>query len=54
VTAVIVIRCPQQAQGSKKLGRFDRMGPLKDTKALSRAPIFPLWSFFSHCGQFPD
>src|SRR5215468_9501594 len=34
-TAVIAIRCPQYGQGSKKLGRFDRITVLKDTKVLS-------------------
>jgi hypothetical protein len=42
VIAVIVIRCPQQGHGSKKLGRFDRIRLLKDTEALSHAPGSPV------------
>jgi hypothetical protein len=38
VIAVIVMRCPQQGQGSRKLGRFDRIRLLKDTESLSHAP----------------
>jgi hypothetical protein len=41
VIAVIVIRRPQQGQGSKKLGRFDRIRLLKDTEATLSFPLSP-------------
>jgi hypothetical protein len=46
VIAVIVMRCPQQGHGSKKLGRFDRIRLLKDTESLSHARFSPAISGF--------
>jgi hypothetical protein len=37
VTVVITIRCPQQGQGSIKLGRFHRTRLLRDTETPTLA-----------------